>query len=527
MCGIVGVISRAPANQLLYDALLLLQHRGQDAAGIVTMQGRTCYMHKARGMVRDVFRTRNMRALPGTIGLGQVRYPTAGNAFSEEEAQPFYVNAPFGLVLAHNGNLTNAAALKDELFAVDRRHINTGSDTEVLINVLAHELERSVRARGLSDGLGGGLGGGGVGVDARLSPQVVFEAVAAVHRRVQGSYAVVALIAGHGLLAFRDPFGIRPLCFGTTDSAAGPEFMVASESVALEGTGHRLVRDVAPGEALYIELDGTLHTQVCAERPSLNPCMFEFVYLARPDSVLDGVSVYQARLNLGETLAQRVISTMPPTDIDVVIPIPESSRPSAMQLAYRLGIPYREGFVKNRYVGRTFIMPGQSVRKKSVRQKLNAIGMEFKGRNVLLVDDSIVRGTTSREIVQMAREAGARRVYMASAAPPVRHPNVYGIDMPTGDELVAHGRSIEEIRAHIGADALIYQDVDAMKRVVAGLNPALAGFEASCFDGRYIAGGAPDAQAGDRRRGAGGGGEDDDDPARGRLALHAREERAA
>ena len=469
MCGIVGVISQAPANQLIYDALLLLQHRGQDAAGIVTMQGTKCFMHKARGMVRDVFRTRNMRALPGHVGLGQVRYPTAGNAYSEEEAQPFYVNAPFGIVLVHNGNLTNAHALKDELFAVDRRHINTGSDTEVLINVLAHELELVAR-------------------NLPLTPDEVFKAVAAVHRRIEGSYAVVALIAGHGLLAFRDPFGIRPLCFGQTDTPQGHEVMVASESVALEGTGHRLTRDVAPGEALFIEMDGTVHTRQCAEHPSLNPCIFEYVYLARPDSVLDGVSVYQARLNLGETLAQRLISTMPPSDIDVVIPIPESSRPSAMQLAYMIGKPYREGFVKNRYVGRTFIMPGQAVRRKSVRQKLNAIGMEFKGRNVLLVDDSIVRGTTSKEIVQMAREAGARRVYMASAAPPVRHPNVYGIDMPTPEELVAHGRSLEEVRAFIGADALIYQDVDAMKRVIRALNPALAGFEASCFDGRYITG---------------------------------------
>lgn len=469
MCGIVGVISQAPANQLIYDALLLLQHRGQDAAGIVTMQGTKCFMHKARGMVRDVFRTRNMRALPGHVGLGQVRYPTAGNAYSEEEAQPFYVNAPFGIVLVHNGNLTNAHALKDELFAVDRRHINTGSDTEVLINVLAHELELVAR-------------------NLPLTPDEVFKAVAAVHRRIKGSYAVVALIAGHGLLAFRDPFGIRPLCFGQTDTPQGHEVMVASESVALEGTGHRLTRDVAPGEALFIEMDGTVHTRQCAEHPSLNPCIFEYVYLARPDSVLDGVSVYQARLNLGETLAQRLISTMPPSDIDVVIPIPESSRPSAMQLAYMIGKPYREGFVKNRYVGRTFIMPGQAVRRKSVRQKLNAIGMEFKGRNVLLVDDSIVRGTTSKEIVQMAREAGARRVYMASAAPPVRHPNVYGIDMPTPEELVAHGRSLEEVRAFIGADALIYQDVDAMKRVIRALNPALAGFEASCFDGRYITG---------------------------------------
>ncbi|MDP2006198.1 MAG: amidophosphoribosyltransferase [Rubrivivax sp.] len=470
MCGIVGVISRAPVNQLIYDALLLLQHRGQDAAGIVTMLGTKCFMHKARGMVKDVFRTRNMRGLPGQVGLGQVRYPTAGNAYSEEEAQPFYVNAPYGIVLVHNGNLTNAPALKAELFDVDRRHINTESDTEVLINVLAHELEQVAR-------------------DLPLTPEHVFKAVGAVHKRIKGSYAVIALIAGHGLLAFRDPFGIRPLCFGEGDTPeSSHDVMVASESVALEGTGHKLTRDVAPGEAIFIDLASRIHARQCAEHPSLNPCIFEYVYLARPDSVMDGVSVYHARLNLGETLAQRVISTLPPNEIDVVIPIPESSRPSAMQLAHRIGKPYREGFVKNRYVGRTFIMPGQGVRKKSVRQKLNAIGMEFKGRNVLLVDDSIVRGTTSKEIVQMAREAGARKVYMASAAPPVRFPNVYGIDMPTSEELIAHDRNNEEIRAYIGADALIYQDVDAMKRVVGALNPKIVSFEASCFDGRYITG---------------------------------------
>jgi amidophosphoribosyltransferase len=469
MCGIVGVISKTPVNQLIYDALLLLQHRGQDAAGIVTMQGTKCFMHKARGMVRDVFRTRNMRALPGTVGLGQVRYPTAGNAYSEEEAQPFYVNAPFGIVLVHNGNLTNAQALKQELFDIDRRHINTESDTEVLINVLAHELERSAR-------------------NLPLTPEAVFNAVSTVHKRVKGSYAVVALIAGYGLLAFRDPFGIRPLCFGEAQTDDGMEIMVASETVAVEGTGHKVIRDVAPGEAIFIDLEGRIHAKQCAEKPSLHPCMFEFVYLARPDSVMDGMSVYQARLNMGETLAQRVISTMPPSEIDVVIPIPESSRPSAMQLAHKIGKPYREGFVKNRYVGRTFIMPGQGVRKKSVRQKLNAISSEFKGRNVLLVDDSIVRGTTSKEIVQMAREAGARKVYMASAAPPVRFPNVYGIDMPTKSELIAHDRSVEEIRQFIGADALIYQDVDAMKRVVKALNQKIDGFEASCFDGVYITG---------------------------------------
>ncbi len=467
MCGIVGVISQQPVNQLIYDALLLLQHRGQDAAGIVTGSGSRLFMHKARGMVRDVFRTRNMRSLPGNSGIGQVRYPTAGNAESEEEAQPFYVNAPFGLVLAHNGNLTNAVALKRELFDLDHRHINTGSDTEVLINVLAHELERITQG-------------------VPLSPETIFAAVAAVHRRLRGSYAVVALIAGHGLLAFRDPYGIRPLCFGT--GAESGEMMVASESVALEGTGYKCVRDVEPGEALFIDLQGRLHSRQCADAPMRNPCIFEYVYLARPDSVLDGVSVYQARLRMGETLAQRVISTLPPTEIDVVIPIPESSRPSAMQLAHKIGRPYREGFVKNRYVGRTFIMPGQAVRKKSVRQKLNAIGQEFAGRNVLLVDDSIVRGTTSREIVQMAREAGARKVYLASAAPPVRYPNIYGIDMPTAEELVAHNRTVEQIRAIIGADVLIYQDLEAMKRVIREINPAIEGFEASCFDGCYIAG---------------------------------------
>jgi amidophosphoribosyltransferase len=457
MCGIVGVVSQAPVNQLIYDALLLLQHRGQDAAGIVTQQGRKFFMHKAKGMVRDVFRTRNMRALPGNVGLGQVRYPTAGNAYSEEEAQPFYVNAPFGIVMVHNGNLTNARALRAELFQTDHRHTNTDSDSEVLLNVLAHELERATRG-------------------VPLQPDDVFTAVRAVHKRIKGSYAVIALIAGHGLLAFRDPHGIRPLAMG------------GSESVALEGTSHVFERNVAPGEAVFIGLDGQVRAQQCAEAPQLNPCIFEFVYLARPDSVLDGISVYQARLNLGEALAKRVVSTVPPSDIDVIIPIPESSRPSATQLAHLLGVPYREGFVKNRYVGRTFIMPGQGVRKKSVRQKLNVIASEFKGRNVLLVDDSIVRGTTSREIVQMARDAGARKVYLASAAPPVRYPNVYGIDMPTSSELVAHDRTVEEIREAIGCDALIYQDVEGMKRAIGALNTDIQGFDASCFDGIYVTG---------------------------------------
>ncbi|MEP6971916.1 MAG: amidophosphoribosyltransferase, partial [Betaproteobacteria bacterium] len=412
-----------------------------------------------------------------------------GNAYSEEEAQPFYVNAPFGIVLVHNGNLTNTQVLKSELFMTDHRHINTESDSEVLLNVLAHELETVTR--GLP-----------------LQPADLFAAVRNVHRRVRGSYAVIALIAGHGVLAFRDPFGIRPLCLGQGKNTA----MVASESVALEGTGHKFVRNIDPGEAVFIDLNGTVHAQQCAEKTQLSPCIFEFVYLARPDSVLDGISVYQARLNLGATLAKRVISTVPPNEIDVVIPIPESSRPSAAQLAQLLGLPYREAFVKNRYVGRTFIMPGQAVRKKSVRQKLNAIPSEFKGRNVLLVDDSIVRGTTSREIVQMARDAGARKVYLASAAPPVRYPNVYGIDMPTSDELVAHNRSVEEIRQIIGCDALIYQDIEGMKTAIGSLNKSIDGFDASCFDGVYVTG---DITADDIARMSASrvdiGGDDDDD----------------
>ncbi len=494
MCGIVGVVSDVPVNQLIYDALLLLQHRGQDAAGIVTQHERKFFMHKAKGLVRDVFRTRNMRALQGNCGLGQVRYPTAGNAYSEEEAQPFYVNAPFGIVLVHNGNLTNAQALKAELFTTDHRHINTESDSEVLLNVLAHEIEKTTRGM-------------------PLQPQHLFDAVRNVHRRVRGSYAVIALIAGHGVLAFRDPFGIRPLCLGRGAGAT----VVASESVALEGTSHRLLRNIDPGEAVFIDLQGTIHSEPCAEKTALMPCIFEFVYLARPDSVMDGISVYQARLNLGETLAKRVISTVPPSEIDVVIPIPESSRPSAAQLAQLLGLPYREGFVKNRYVGRTFIMPGHAVRKKSVRQKLNVIASEFKGRNVLLVDDSIVRGTTSREIVQMARDAGARKVYLASAAPPVRYPNVYGIDMPTSEELVAHGRTVAEIQQIIGCDALIYQEVDGMKRAIGSLNPALDGFDASCFDGVYVTGdiGADDIERMSASRVGADEGQDDNS----RLAL--------
>jgi amidophosphoribosyltransferase len=469
MCGIVGVVANAPVNQLLYDALLLLQHRGQDAAGICTVNGNRFHMHKGGGLARDVFRTRNMRSLPGISGIAQVRYPTQGSANDAEEAQPFYVNAPFGLSLVHNGNLTNAEKMKDEMFRKDRRHINTNSDSEVLLNVLAHEL---------------GLASDGIVLD----PATIFRAVAAVHKRLRGAYAVVAQIAGYGLLAFRDPYGIRPLCFGVNETDHGTEYMVASESVALDGLGFRFVRDVAPGEAIFIDFEGRFFATQCADNPSRNPCLFEYVYLARPDSMLDGVSVYAARLRLGEYLARRVAAELRTGEIDVVMPIPDSSRPAAMQLANKLGLDYREGFIKNRYIGRTFIMPGQAVRAKSVRQKLNAIGVEFKGKNVLLVDDSIVRGTTSQEIVQMARDAGAARVYFASAAPPVRYPNVYGIDMPTRTELIASARDVGEIQSAIGADALVFQELDDLKRAVRDVNSELRSFEASCFDGQYVTG---------------------------------------
>ncbi len=469
MCGIIGVVSRTPVNQLLYDGLLLLQHRGQDAAGIATANGKTFYMHKGMGLVRDVFRTRNMRDLPGTMGLGHCRYPTAGSSNNPALAQPFYVNSPFGITLVHNGNLTNTAALTQEMFRQDLRHINTDSDSEVLLNVLAHELEKHTR-------------------NFRLDATAIFQAVSRVHERVRGAYAVVAMIADYGLLAFRDPFGIRPLCIGKADFGSGPEYMVASESVALEGQGFVFERDIAPGEAVYIDLDGNVMSQQCAPNPALNPCLFEYVYLARPDSQMDGVSVYAARLKLGEFLAEKVRSLGLTDKIDVVMPIPDSSRPAAMQLALKLKLDYREGFIKNRYIGRTFIMPGQAVRKKSVRQKLNAIGVEFKGKNVLIVDDSIVRGTTSREIVMMAREAGANKVFFASSAPPVRFANVYGIDMPTRHELIASNRNEAEIAAEISADELIFQDLDALERAVKELNPKLTHFENSCFSGNYITG---------------------------------------
>ena len=469
MCGILGIVARSPVNQLLYDGLLLLQHRGQDAAGIVTAEGKTFHMHKGGGFVRDVFRTRNMRALPGNMGIAHCRYPTAGSARNSAESQPFYVNSPFGIVLGHNGNLTNTDTLKEEMFRQDLRHINTNSDSEVLLNVLAHELENA-------------------SVRLRLDPQTIFAAVSAVHRRVRGAYAVIAMIAGYGVLAFRDPYGIRPAVIGCNETEQGTEYLVASESVAVDALGFRLLRDIAPGEAVFIDEEGGFYSQQCAPQSSLNPCLFEYVYLARPDSLIDGVSVYEARLNMGEHLVRKINRQYRHLDIDVVIPIPDSSRPTALQVALGLGVPYREGFVKNRYIGRTFIMPGQAVRTRSGRQKLNAIGVEFRGKNVLLVDDSIVRGTTSHEIVQMARESGARRVFFATAAPPVRFPNVYGIDMPTRTELIAAHRSEDEVGREIGADALIYQDLESLEDAVRRINPKLTRFEGSCFDGRYVTG---------------------------------------
>lgn len=472
MCGILGVFAKTPVNQLLYDGLMVLQHRGQDAAGIATAEGNNFHLHKGPGLVRDVFRTRNMRALPGNMGVAHVRYPTAGSAYNFAEAQPFYVNSPFGIMLAHNGNLTNSEELKQQMFLSDKRHINTNSDSEVLLNVLAHELSKLTQNQDSCD-------------NADLV-NLIFQAVCGVHKRCQGAYAVVAMIAGIGLLAFRDPHGIRPLIFGKN---ADNEYLIASESVALDTLGFNVIRDVAPGEAIFIDMQNILHTKQCCDAAkNLSPCIFEYVYLARPDSVIDGVSVYEARLNMGELLAEKVKQIVPLNEIDVVIPIPDSSRPSAMQLAATLNIPFREGFVKNRYVGRTFIMPGQTVRKKSVRQKLNTCGQEFKNKKVLLVDDSIVRGTTSREIVEMARESGAVKVYFASAAPPVRFPNVYGIDMPTRSELIATGKNDEQIAKEIGADALIYQDIEAMKAAITKVNPQITNFESSCFDGCYITG---------------------------------------
>lgn len=472
MCGIVGIVGKSHVNQAIYDALTVLQHRGQDAAGIVTSYENKLYLRKDNGLVSDVFRTRHMQRLIGNMGIGHVRYPTAGSS-SSAEAQPFYVNSPYGITLAHNGNLTNAEQLAQDIYREDLRHINTTSDSEVLLNIFAHELQEQKQLV--------------------PTPEAIFTAVTNVHERARGGYAVVALISGYGLVAFRDPHGIRPAVFGRRETANGPEYMVASESVALDALGFKLERDIAPGEAIVITENGELFTKQCSAHSKLSPCIFEYVYFARPDSVMDGIAVYKARLRMGEKLAEKILRERPDHNIDVVIPIPDTSRSSALELANRLGVKYREGFIKNRYIGRTFIMPGQQQRKKSVKQKLNALDLEFRGKTVLLVDDSIVRGTTCEQIIEMAREAGAKKVYFASAAPAVRYPNVYGIDMPAKEEFIAHGRTTEEIAAEIGADWLIYQELDDLiSACLEGSKSDASQFDCSVFTGEYVTGDVDD-----------------------------------
>ncbi|EET93211.1 amidophosphoribosyltransferase [Vibrio cholerae CIRS101] len=466
MCGIVGIVGTTPVNQSIYDALTVLQHRGQDAAGICTIESNRFRLRKANGLVRDVFEAKHMQRLQGNVGIGHVRYPTAGSS-SASEAQPFYVNSPFGITLAHNGNLTNANQVRQKLFEKDRRHVNTTSDSEVLLNVLAHEIDT---------------------VKGNVTADDVFRAISNVHRTIRGAYAVAAMIIGHGMIAFRDPHGIRPLCLGKREVNGQLEYMVASESVALDAVGFDFVRDVAPGEAIYATFDGELYTKQCADNPALNPCIFEFVYFARPDSFIDKISVYSARVEMGKRLGERIKNDYSDLDIDVVIPIPETSCDIALQIAQAIDKPYRQGFVKNRYVGRTFIMPGQQQRKKSVRRKLNAIRSEFKDKNVLLVDDSIVRGTTSEQIIEMARDSGAKKVYIVSAAPEIRFPNVYGIDMPSANELIAHGRDNDAICKQIGADALIFQTLEDLVEAVRCGNPDIVKFEASVFNGEYVTG---------------------------------------
>ena len=467
MCGLVGLVAKTDVAPDIYDALTVLQHRGQDAAGIMTCMGGKFSQRKSEGLVRDVFRQHHMQRLQGTMGVGHVRYPTAGSS-GVALAQPFYVNSPYGIALAHNGNLTNSEQLARELFQDDLRHLNTDSDSEVLLNVFAHELQT--------------LG--------KLSPSAddIFKAVEAVHRRCRGGYAAVGLLVNYGVLGFRDPLGIRPLVIGVRDSAAGQEYMIASESVALDVLGFDMLSDVAPGEAIFIDLDGKLHRRQCAPHASLRPCIFEHVYFARPDSLMDGISVYKTRMRQGEALAKKIRRLRPELDIDVIIPIPDTSRIAAQSMAFELGIKFREGLMKNRYIGRTFIMPGQSQRKKSVRQKLNPVPLEFEGKNVMLVDDSIVRGTTCRQIIEMARDAGAANVYFASAAPPVRYPNVYGIDMPSASELIAHDRTVDEVCELIGADWLVYQDLDDLVKCSHDGNPEADGFDCSVFNGEYITG---------------------------------------
>ncbi len=473
MCGIVGVFSTEQVNQQIYDSLLLLQHRGQDSTGIATMDGSVFHLHKTKGQVREAYRTRDMRSLIGNMGLGHVRYATKGSADREEEAQPFYVNAPYGIILVHNGNLTNTREIETQLFNIDRRHTNSTSDTEMLLNVLATELQSNL-------------------ITNDLIPEYIFKSVKSVQKRIQGSYASISLIAGHGLLAFRDPFGIRPLVLGKRLSKNNKvEWMCASESLVLENNDYQIVRDINPGEAIFINLNGELYSEQCSDNPNLVPCAFEYVYLARPDSVMNGISVYEARLRMGDYLAKTIKNEIKTGDIDVVMPIPDSSRPAAMQVARNLSIEYREGFFKNRYIGRTFIMPGQLQRKKSVRQKLNAMGTEFKGKNVLIVDDSIVRGTTSKEIVQMAKLAGANKVTFTSAAPPVRYPHVYGINMPTRHELIAFDKSIKDIAGILKVDNLVYQEVDDLKNAIT-FNSKIEKLEMSCFTGKYITGSVTD-----------------------------------
>ncbi len=468
MCGLVGVVASKDAGVCLYDTLTVLQHRGQDAAGIMTSDNGKLNLRKDNGLVKDVFRTRHMRRLTGNMGIGHVRYPTAGGS-SPALAQPFYVNSPYGLCLAHNGNLTNSKELSRDLFKEDLRHINTDSDSEVLLNIFAHELQRRNKMKPL--------------------PEDVFAAVAGVHNRCRGGFVAIVMLSGYGIVGFRDRNGIRPLVFGIRESEQGKkEYMIASESVALDSQGFTLVRDVSPGEAVYIDINGELHTQLCTEPGVHTPCIFEHVYFARPDSLMDGISVYKARMRMGERLADKIERIRPAHDIDVIIPIPDTSRTAALELANRLGLKFREGFVKNRYIGRTFIMPGQSQRKKSVRQKLNAIGLEFKGKNVLLVDDSIVRGTTCKQIIQMARDAGAAKVYIASAAPAIRYPNVYGIDMPAADELIASGKTEKEIEEAIGADWLIYQDLEDLISTASEGNSDIEQYECSVFNGEYVTG---------------------------------------
>ena len=472
MCGIVGIVGKSNVNQALYDALTVLQHRGQDAAGIVTCHDGHLHLRKDNGLVRDVFRQRHMQQLVGSMGIGHVRYPTAGSS-SSAEAQPFYVNSPYGITLAHNGNLTNVKQLHKEIYESDLRHVNTNSDSEVLLNVFAHELAAC-----------GSL---------QPTPDNIFDAVTRVHDRCRGGYAVVAMITGYGIVGFRDPNAIRPIVYGKRETEEGVEYMIASESAALDAQDFTLIRDLAPGEAVYITEDGELFTRQCARNPQLTPCIFEHVYLARPDSIIDGVLVYKARLRMGEKLAEKIMREFPDHDIDAVIPVPDTSRTAAVELANRLGVKFREGFVKNHYIGRTFIMPGQAARQKSVRQKLNAIDLEFRNKVVLLVDDSIVRGTTCRQIIDMAREAGARKVYFCSAAPEVRYPNVYGIDMPSATELIAHNSTADEVCQEIGADWLIYQDLDDLVDAVGGGKIKIERFDCAVFDGKYVTGDVDEA----------------------------------